>query len=58
MPHIYLTVANDGSFYLLPYLPNKKYLPTETKIFELPDNTPIHYIYTLLDEKIHGINYG
>ena len=45
---LYLTIAKDGSFNLLPYLPDKKHFMDDTKIFELPEQTTIQYIYKLL----------
>ena len=50
MNQIYLTVTKDGSFNLLPYLPNKKYFTPETKIFELPNHTTLEYIYKLIGQ--------
>ena len=47
---LYLTVAKDGSFNLLPSLPDKKYFTDDTKIFELPVQTTIQYIYTLISQ--------
>ena len=47
---LYLTVAKDGSFNLLPCLPDKKYFTDDTKIFELPEQTTIQYIYTLISQ--------
>jgi hypothetical protein len=53
----YLTVTNDGNFELLPYLPNKKYLTPNTKIFELPEHTTIEYIYKLVNQTLADQNY-
>jgi hypothetical protein len=48
---LYLTVAKDGSFNLLPYLPDKKDFMDDTKIFELPELTTIKYIYELIERR-------
>ena len=58
MNQFYLTVTNDGSFKLLPYLPNKKYFTPNTKIFELPDHTTIEYIYKLIDQALADQSYN
>lgn len=47
---LYLTVAKDGGFNLLPHLPDKKYFMDDTKIFELPKQTTIQYIYSLINQ--------
>lgn len=47
----YLTVNKDNSFNLLPYLPNKKYLANDAKIFELSEQTTIQYLYKLINEQ-------
>ena len=53
---LYLTLAKDGSFNLLLYLPNKKYFAPDTKIFELPEQTPIQYLYKLIDQQFMNQN--
>jgi len=57
MNQFYLTVTDDGSFKLLPYLPNKKYFTPNTKIFELPDHTTIEYIYKLIGQALADQSY-
>ncbi|MCK4607988.1 MAG: hypothetical protein KAT71_00765 [Gammaproteobacteria bacterium] len=55
---LYLTITKDGSFNLLPYLPNKKYFAPDTKIFELPEQTPIQYLYKLIGQQVVGQNFN
>ena len=53
---LYLTVAKDGSFNLLPHLPDKKYFMDDTKIFELSEQTTIQYIYKLIRQQVVAQN--
>ena len=53
---LYLTVAKDGSFNLLPCLPDRKYFADDTKIFELPEQTTIQYIYCLIRQQVVAQN--